>query len=329
MSDSSMPASAQEALDVLRNLPPLADVGISFTALGPGQDGALEGYLLGTTKPAQAALAGIAETTRERVLNSNLIAYGPAVLVPPQHVMHVAQEGAATLSQIQDTVLAGDNAPFDAKADYAQNVTMVAARFTTESHEVATFYRVSDPLLRFTKSKVLGLIQRGNQYDRMEPTDVLLMRAEFDVVVVRGHAFFFKKPTFERAFGFYAELKAASAATFDRVTAGLKIRGLDELKKACTSQTQMMAKMASIQRSMEDDAAYAASMTMANLITHIEQHPHVRIDIVGSGNNRELVFDPALERRFQILKLLDDDFLRSVLTSREYEAGSKVPTPSP
>ena len=88
----------------------------------------------------------------------------------------------------------------------------------------------------------------------------------------------------------------------------------------------MMAKMASVRRSIESDPDYARAMTMDRLIAYIEQHPHVDIDVVGSGSSRELVFDPRPARRFQILKLLDDDFLHSVLTERDYEAGSKVRT---
>lgn len=75
---------------------------------------------------------------------------------------------------------------------------------------------------------------------------------------------------------------------------------------------------------MDEDPDYAKSMTMSKLITYIEEHPHVDIEIAGSGIDRELVFDPKPAQRFQIVKLLDDDFLRSVLTQREYEANSKT-----
>jgi hypothetical protein len=88
----------------------------------------------------------------------------------------------------------------------------------------------------------------------------------------------------------------------------------------------MMAKMASIKRSMDDDPDYADSMSMEKIIAYIKQHQHVKIDIVGTGADSRLVFDPQPTRRWQIVKLLDDDFLRSVLTDREYEAGSKTQT---
>jgi hypothetical protein len=240
--------------------------------------------------------------------------------------MRVAQASAATLSLIQAEVERGDVEVFDADADYAARAKTVAARFAERSGRSATFYRLSETLLQFRKRKVLGLIFRDGRYDRLEPGDILLMRSDFDVLVVEGIAFFFAKTRFEQAFGFLAELQRASRETFDAVTANLRIKGLAELRAACTSQPQMMAKMASIRRSMDEDPAYAQAMTMPKLTRFAREHPHLGLEIEGPGSTGSLVFNPAPATRFKILNLLDDDYLRSVLTARDYEAGSKIRT---
>jgi hypothetical protein len=262
--------------------------------------------------------------TRERLEDAELLAYGPATLVPLQHWMYVEEAAAATLTAAEDVVHKQDLLPFT-EAAAAPTLKMVAARFNAPQHAAVTFYRIADSLLQLKKS-VIGLVRIGGTYSKLEPADVLLLRPEFDVVVIDGFAFFTKKPTFERAFGFLEELRRQSRSTFAAVTSKLHIDGMDRLRDACTSQPQMMAKMASIKRSMDADPDYAAAMTMPRLIDYIETHPHVHIDIVGTGTDRRLVFDPKPTRRFQIVKLLDDDFLRSVLTDREYEAGSKTQT---
>jgi hypothetical protein len=46
--------------------------------------------------------------------------------------------------------------------------------------------------------------------------------------------------------------------------------------------------------------------------------------VSGSGSAQSLVFDPSPAKRFRILNLLNDDYLKSVLTEREYEVNSKV-----
>lgn len=319
--------SADGALATLAALPSTTDMGIALLGIMPDPFGALGGYKIELTHDAQIEVAKIAQGSRERLLDSALVSYGPATLIPPQHWMHVAQDGAATLDGIEALVRRGDLLPF--KASDGAKLKMIAARFMTTNQHVVTFYRVADSMLQLKSAKVLGLVKAGNLYGRLEPADVLLLRTDFDVVVIDGYAFFHKKATFERAFGFLEELKAESLNTFTKVTSQLKINGMDALQQACTSQPQMMAKMSSIKRSLDQDPDYAQAMTMPKLIEYIEEHPNVDIDIVGSGEGRRLVFDPIPKRRFQILKLLDDDFLHSVLTARDYEAGSKVQTGTP
>lgn len=329
MNPQSANVSAPQAVENLKGLPALKEAGMSFTAVGPDEDDDLSGFRIKLTEDAREAIAEIAQATRERVEDATLLAYGPAVQIPPQHWMHVTQAEAATLAAIEDLVRKQDLKLFDAKSEHAPTIKMLAARFTTVDQRSVTFYRVADSMLQLKKSKLLGLLQEGGVYGRMEPTDVLLLRTDFEVVVIDGYAFFTKKLTFERAFGFLEKLRKESLETFNTVTKHLRIRGLDALRDACTSQSQMMAKMASIRRSLESDADYAKAMTMERLAAYIQEHPHVDIELVGSGAERELVFDPKPARRFQILKLLDDDFLHSVLTERDYEAGSKIRTATP
>ncbi|MBV9593547.1 MAG: DUF4868 domain-containing protein [Actinobacteria bacterium] len=317
-------APSSRALTQLEALPDLASAGLRFVALGTDDTGDPWGRLLELGRSAATGLAEIATATRARLLDSTVIHYEPAALIPPGHVMQVAAGQAALLDRIQTMVDGADLEPFDARAEYAQSITMVAARFETDSGGVVTCYRLAEPLLRFRANRLFGLVRRGGRYDRIEAADMLLMRPDFDVVVLAGQAFFFRKVAFERAFGFLDELRQASAETFDQVTDRLRIDGLAELRAACTTQPQMMAKMASVRRTMDEDPDYAAAMTMPRLIAYVEAHPTINIEVAGTGADRRLVFDPSPARRWQIVKLLDDDFLHSVLTEREYEAAGKV-----
>ena len=86
----------------------------------------------------------------------------------------------------------------------------------------------------------------------------------------------------------------------------------------------MMAKMASIKRSLDDDPRYAQAMQMDRLVPFVRSNPGLGITLSGPASAPEFVFDPSSRNRFKILNLLDDDYLRSVLTDREYEATSKT-----
>ena len=57
---------------------------------------------------------------------------------------------------------------------------------------------------------------------------------------------------------------------------------------------------------------------------HQASRSEVSIKIVGRRNGEEkLRFDNSRERRWLILKLLDDDYLGSVMTRQKYEVNSK------
>ena len=88
----------------------------------------------------------------------------------------------------------------------------------------------------------------------------------------------------------------------------------------------MMNKMASIARSLDDDPQYAKAMTMPKLLGFIDANPGCGVDVVGAGAARKLAYNNAPQKRFKILNLLNDDFLRSQLTQREYEATGKTRT---
>jgi len=326
MTPPAAAVDAPSAVQILASFPKLTDVGLSFTAVLPAAAGGFDAYGINLTAAAQQDISQIAETTRSQLQDATLLAYGPATLIPPQHCMYIAVSDAANLTAIESAVRKQDLLSFTGEAAAMANIKMLAASFTASDGRQVTFYRIADNLLQVRKAKWLGLVQQNGVYGKVEPADILLIRTDFEVVVVAGYAFFWKKATFERAFGFLDQLKAESLATFNSVTISLKIDGIEDLRKACTSQPQMMAKMSSIKRSMDTDPEYAAAMTMPRLIDYVKQHPHVDIAIVGSGSGRRFVFDPSPARRFQLLKLLDDDFLHSVLTKRDYEAGSKQQT---
>jgi hypothetical protein len=97
MTGAPLTPSAAQAAEALHALPPLATLGIGFMVIAPDISGAHHAYSVNISEAAAAGLADIAEATRARVNKATPISYGPAVLIPPSHVMHVAQNAAATL----------------------------------------------------------------------------------------------------------------------------------------------------------------------------------------------------------------------------------------
>jgi len=321
----STDSRVEAALAQLAGLGPLTELGLRFAVLAP-HDGGPRAHRVRLGEGVGADIAGLAEKTRTRTIDFRHLAYGPATLIPSGHCMTIGQNDAGTLADVQAEVDGDDMETFDPGAEYAAKATMLAARFASADGAAVTFYRVRETLLQLTERKSLNLILRRGHYERLAPGDVLIMSGIFDAVVIAGIAFFFAKQRFEQAFGFTAELARSSGETFDLVTTNLRIKGIEQLRQACTTQPAMMAKMASIRRSIDAEPAYAAAMTMPRLTAFVRERPNLGIEIEGTGADEQLVYNPARETRWKLLNLLDDDFLRSHLTERDYEAGSKIRT---
>jgi len=247
--------------------------------------------------------------------------YSPAAELSRGEVMHL-EPVTGLLAGLQDTVATGDVAPYDPDATWVAHLRLLAARVTTTDGAHLTFWRELRPTARLERSRVVAALWRGDRFDRLAEEHVLLLDGRFDAVVVGGMALFTAKGTFERLFDFVAELRRSAAATYLEVTRELRIEGAADLEAACTSNPAMMAKMASIRRHLEGDTGYREAMTMDRLVAFVQAHPETEVEVTGCGDQARLVFRSD-RRRYKILKLLDDDYLHSLLTSRSYEANSK------
>ena len=119
---------------------------------------------------------------------------------------------------------------------------------------------------------------------------------------------------FERLFGRIDSELSEVEATLDRITRYIPIRNADEFVAACSQQFQMRSKIRSIA-----STAYLKNVTISEIRTAVSEFGlDIEID------NNELIFDGHPRRRWEILKLLDDDYLGSAMTGLKYETNSKV-----
>lgn len=88
-------------------------------------------------------------------------------------------------------------------------------------------------------------------------------------------------------------------------------------KAACTSQLPMMMKLTSLAKK-----PYVPKVTMEDLKRTFSEF-NLDIQTVCQNGTEELVFESSPKKRWIILKLLDDDYLGSVMTREKYETNSK------
>lgn len=103
----------------------------------------------------------------------------------------------------------------------------------------------------------------------------------------------------------------------DSIMERVPLSNIDEFRAQCTGQMQMMAKLAQIVRK-----PYLPNITMQDIRRTIDEFA-LDVDIVNENGEDRLLFDASPRKRWLILKLLDDDYLGSIMTRQKYEVNSK------
>jgi Kiwa KwaB-like protein len=253
--------------------------------------------------------------------------YNGGRVVPEGHVMWVKTSEVPLLDSIQLDSHDGKELIADHKSGDFQlrnlKLTITASDIRDTIHPVLVrFFRIMRPSARLGQQNKLAAWFTGNAFDRLD-REVLLFPMDVDALSIENYTYFTNAHNFIRSFQFAEQMRAAARETFDTVLTELAIDGLEEFRRVATSDLTMVTKMTSIQQKMEKYPQYRKSLTMENLLRFIDSHSSVDIELEGSGSGRRFKFSNDPKRRFKILKLLDDDFLRSDLTKFDYEVDSK------
>jgi hypothetical protein len=179
------------------------------------------------------------------------------------------------------------------------------------------FLRAYSPKRELTRSSGFAAMMAKGTYNRVTQK-VFLFDREVDCFAWDNHLFINDIGNFRRIFRYFDQLRASAAAIVDDIAAKIPIANEEEFKAQCVGQLQMIAKLATISRRQ-----YLSKVTMADIKRTIETFD-LPVKTLGSGKNEKLVFDPHPSTRWIILKLLDDDYLGSIMTDEKYAVSSKT-----
>lgn len=314
-----------QAALVLASLSELADMPISGVLLIEQQkDDPPELSQLVATDAANDALTGVVQTAASRYLACEVIEYDSAASTSDGQVMWIPIDAVPMLKDIVDQSSDLAAVPLFDPATSSLNRLRLGAMRVDGDGTSAVFVQAlgGSQIVARSRSKVGFFVRRGI-IDVPDDGQVLLFNRDVAATVVDDIAFFRNRASFQRLFGFLEELKEKAAETFAAITADLRIAGIEEMAIAVTSTTNMLGKMASIQNKVATIPQYRDALTMPKLVAFIKEHPECEVAVIGEGDAAQLVFSQDYQHRFKILKLLDDDYLRSELTDLEYDANSK------
>ncbi len=245
---------------------------------------------------------------------------------PSPHQWVYTQITDGPLAELDRSVLTPSHEQYERGTEFGRR-NVLALRITgPDGGHLARVYQGFSPEKSLSRTtRILGF-WTGEQFGTVDDQPLVIDRnlrlfVFGDLIVLKNNS------AYEALFGALPDLRELAAATFAATLGTLRIVGGDELQAACGSDINMMRKLLSIRHKMARPG-YADALTMPNLLTFLQRSPHIDLQIDRSGDAPALVYQGDAQHRWALLKLLDDDFLRSDLTDINYEANSKSEVPT-
>jgi Domain of unknown function (DUF4868) len=179
------------------------------------------------------------------------------------------------------------------------------------------FFRVYTSKKELSRSRLFAALFEKGAFDRVT-SPLFLFDHKVDALSYNGAMYIFNKHNFEKIFRFFELVAATANETLQTIRAHVPIANFEDFEKACSGHLQMQAKLKNIA-----GKPYLKEMTVDAIKKVLKIFPNLSIKIVKEGKQEKLRFDP--KDKWALLRLLDDDYLGSILTGRNYEVTGKRP----
>jgi Kiwa protein KwaB-like len=148
---------------------------------------------------------------------------------------------------------------------------------------------------------------------------LIMFDDDVDWLLVEGTFFVFKPRPFEDSFLDATALVAAVGKNAETLHQKVPIKNLREFQKRCEELPSMQLKLARI---VGRDGFPSWSPDLTKLETYSEKYGDKTGPVVQFAGN-QMVFEGSFKKQWNILKLLDEAFFTSELTSTKFEATGK------
>lgn len=243
-----------------------------------------------------------------------------ALYKPDAHeILWLSLDENEGLQEIAEAILDVSNlAIFEENEEVVENLKFYSIVAGTGDKK-ALFFRIYGPKKELSRTKLFGLVWKRGSFNKV--TDKLfLFDREIDCFAWQSYMFIVRPNSFQRMFQYFEQLRAQANVTLNTVLQRIPVANAAEFQEVVRKHTLMLAKVTSIARK-----PYLGQVTMVDIERTI-QHFGLDVEVQDmGGGQRQLVFDPSPAKRWRILKLLDDDYLGSVMTQAKYAVNSKIP----
>ena len=206
---------------------------------------------------------------------------------------------------------------FKVKDKFVAGLRFYAITLQCNQEKPLYLFRTYTPKKELSRSSLFGAIFENGTFDRIEEP-LFLFDHGIDCICRDGVMYIFNKHNFQKIFRFFELVLKAAEETLRTIKALVPIANFDDFKLACEGHLQMQAKLKNIACK-----PYLKDVKMSDIKRTLKDFPDLGVKIVKKNGKEMLQFDP--EDKWAVLRLLDDDYLGSVLTGEKYEVTGKRP----
>jgi hypothetical protein len=181
----------------------------------------------------------------------------------------------------------------------------------------AVFFREFSRKKELTRSGCIPLMSEKGTFGRVKDK-IFLFDDDVDCFSWRGYLFVKNVPAFQRIFGYFDALIRKAEQTIRAVAIRIPISNIGDFTNACKANPRMLSKLAQIA-----EKPYLSKITMTDIKRVITKFG-IDVTIAKEAGVEKLVFEGSPAKRWNILKLLDDDYLNSMMTRLKYASNSKI-----
>jgi Domain of unknown function (DUF4868) len=185
----------------------------------------------------------------------------------------------------------------------------------------AYFFRAFSAASELRRKRGAALVSRDGAFTKVEE-QVFLFDDSVDCLVFGDYLFVLRKSDYRRIFDQLEAVRQRARVAAAALHAKVPIANFDEFAEACSTQAAMADKLIAVQsRDYFDRLSY-------EMLRPVIEEFQLKIAVETRGGTPHLVFQTQPEQRWRILRLVDDDFLKSSMTDHRYEVNSKAASPA-
>ena len=216
--------------------------------------------------------------------------------------------------QISDLAGLSDLGLFRANRDFVDGLRFYAIVVQRADGTTINFFRSYRPSKEVTRSKGFAAFFSDGQFNKVRQPTFLFDR-KLDCVSLERHMFVLQRNNFQSIFRFFEVLEQRGRTTLDEVEAKVPIKNFDEFATACLKHRGKLAKLGIIGASglLDELDMTALKATVADF--------GLSVQTVNENGSEMFVYDSA--DQWALLKLLEDGYMRSQNSGRQYEITGK------